>query len=183
MYYALAYFPALNHDGLNQIRELYDPTYPQIEEHIAVIFPVPGEVGLQPLRDHIVQTLSRHKPFPIVIKDLTLSWDNWLFLLLQEGRQTFIKLHDELYQGILSGFLRKDIPFQPHLALGLMTSASYDHKNPKSVQLDTIKYEKAFQEAQGMDLEFKKFVDQLTLLQLNDTFDQIKKLEVFYLRN
>ena len=43
---------------------------------------------------------------------------HYVFLLAEEGHQELLALHDALYDGILAGHRRRDIPFVPHLTVG-----------------------------------------------------------------
>ncbi|MCP4567450.1 MAG: 2'-5' RNA ligase family protein, partial [FCB group bacterium] len=50
--------------------------------------------------------------------------DRWfLFLVPDEGFSQIIKLHDDLYTGIMSNHLRLDIPFTPHMTVGIFDDA------------------------------------------------------------
>jgi hypothetical protein len=49
---------------------------------------------------------------------LLLSWDNYLFLLVQEGKTAVIRLHAELYAGVLAKYRQGDLSFVPHVTLG-----------------------------------------------------------------
>lgn len=87
------------------------------------------------LENHIKVVVQKHCPFNVKFAGIEKSWDNWLFLGMDKGRDKAIALHDGLYSGILEILLRKDLPFSPHISLGQFNQegSSYSLKNPKAV--------------------------------------------------
>jgi hypothetical protein len=137
MYYMLLYYPRFDSEAEKNIeafREKYDPFVGSLKPHIPFIFPVPcNKVEETKLTEHIETVLRNWKPFPIQIRGFTKSWDHWLLLLLKKGNENAIALHDELYTGILSPYLRKDIEYIPHIGMGLFVkkTAEYNVLDPK----------------------------------------------------
>ncbi len=125
--------------------------------------------------------MKSFKSFNAHIKGLTKSWDNFLFLTLEEGREEIIKLHDILYTGMLEQFLRKDIEFIPHVGLGQFVdkNAQYDLKNPTKVPLDEPLYKQALEEAKNLNFDFTFNLNTITFAILNDTFTQITESRDF----
>lgn len=101
MYYALVYYPHIEDKGFHLLREKYEPYYRLLPEHLAFIFPVPENIGLQKLVDHIHTILSHWKPFTVHFYGFHKSLDHWLFLVLKEGNNIVHKLHDELYTNVV----------------------------------------------------------------------------------
>jgi 2'-5' RNA ligase len=114
---------------------------------------------------HVKAVLKNWKPFSIRIGGFEKSWDHWLLLLLKEGNEKVIALHDELYTEILAPYLRKDIKFIPHIGIGLFVrkDSGYRLLDPKKVAYDTELYAGALKEAEALEI---------------DTFDTIDKLVV-----
>jgi len=106
-----------------------------------------------------------------------------MFLLLQKGNSEMIKLHNELYTGILEPFLRKDIEFIPHLAVGLFVKKAEDYnlKNPKELELDKESYFTALEEANELNFDYRCMVDKLSLVEIDDSFTKSTVLKDFYL--
>ena len=181
MWYGLASFPDLKHPGIDRFREKYDPTWPFIREHIPVMMPVPVTIDLELLTRHIRSVLAPWSPFMIHLKGLAKTWDHWLFLDVQEGRKTIELLHDEMYTGMLEPFLRRDIPYQPHLGLGLFASGDYDPFQPGRTGLDQEKYGRALEEAGDLDLDLWYFVDSFDLIELDDPVSRLIIRESFRL--
>jgi 2'-5' RNA ligase len=96
----------------------YDPQVRLIAPHITLMFPVSDSIGEENLVHHLENVLKDWRSFPIHLQGVHLSWDDYVFLLVQAGKNDIIRLHDEMYTGILARELRKDIPFIPHLTLG-----------------------------------------------------------------
>lgn len=166
MIYSLVHYPDIDTVRINQLRKEFDPQAGLIEPHITVVFPVPESAGEQPLVSHIDRVLRGWQPFPIRMMGLFQSWDNYLFLLLAEGRADIIRLHNELYADMLVPFQREDIPFVPHVTLG----AFGENGDLCSRVLN---------EAERMDLDYQSRVDRLELLKINDDRSRIVWSKVF----
>jgi len=169
MYYALVYNPKLDkrtEENIQTFRRKYDSFVDYWKPRIPFIFPVPGsEIEETKLIGHIKSVLKKWKPFPIRIGGFEKSWDHWLFLLLKEGNQKAIALHDELYTGILSPYLRTDIKYIPHIGIGLFVrkDAGYNALNPKIVDFDAKLYSQALKEAESLKIDCFDTVDRLVL--------------------
>lgn len=160
MFYALVHYPAVDKVSINQLRKKYDPQVDVIEPHITIVFPVPESVGEQHLVLHIENVLLEWKPFTIHLKGLQQSWDNHLFLLIQEGKADVIRLHDELYTGVLAEYYRDDLPFAPHITLGSFAEGGHP-------------WLQALEEAERAGLDYQSVVDRLHLVKVNRGRSQI----------
>jgi hypothetical protein len=169
MYYALVYYPKFGgktEEDIEAFRRKYDPFVDSWRPHVPFIFPVPcSEVEEEKLTAHIETVLKNWKPFHIHIAGFAKSWDHWLFLLLKEGNEEAIALHDELYNGILSPFLRRDIEYIPHIGIGLFVrkDAEYNVLDPKKVDFDAKLYFQALKEAESLKISSFDTVDRLFL--------------------
>ena len=185
-YYSLIIYPNINTKGTNSFRKKYDYLVDIIEPHITLIFPVkvPTDIEEKDLIMHIQEIARSWKKFEIEIKGLKLSWDNWLFLLIQKGNLKVIKLHDELYSGKMNPFWRQDIEFIPHIAIGSFTKTKeeYDLRDPKKLELDKPKYEPAAKEAEKIDVGYSCVVDKLSLVKLNSKLKDCKLVKKFLLK-
>ncbi|MFC1513833.1 2'-5' RNA ligase family protein [candidate division KSB1 bacterium] len=181
MYYGLVYFPENCCREIEQIRKKYDPTFDLIKPHITVMFPVPGSVGEEHIKQHIKNVLVRWKSFAICTGGLKRSWDNRLLLTLKDGNEKVIELYRDIYSGLLSRYCRNDIEFIPHLSLGLFIKdvSEYTLKDPQKVEFDKEKFDKVYSKASTLDLTFERTIDKLYLLKLNDNFSQISTDSVF----
>jgi 2'-5' RNA ligase len=71
---------------------------------------------------HIEQQVREIEAFEFVIRCAVLGDDAFsdythVFLVPDEGYSNVVKLHDRLYTGLLTGELRLDIPFVPHIGV------------------------------------------------------------------
>ena len=183
MYYGLVHFPDIDTIDIQCLRQKYDPTARLIAPHITVMFPIPHRVGKNRMTRHIRHILGQWKPFPIRIRGLQKSWDHWLFLTLHEGKDRVIALYEEMYTGILYEYKRTDIPYIPHLSLGLFVEegSNYNLKNPKSLECDEIRCHKARKEAEALNLDYRCIVDTFHLVRIADDFSSVENDEVFAL--
>jgi hypothetical protein len=169
MYYVLLYYPKLDsktEENIALFRRKYDPLAGSLKPHIPFVFPVPcSEVEETKLTTHVETVLRNWKPFPIQIRGFTKSWDHWLLLKLKKGNENAIALHDELYTGILSLYLRKDIEYIPHIGMGLFVreDAEYNVLDPKRVDFDAKLYSQALKEAKSLQINSFDTVDRLSL--------------------
>ncbi len=170
MSYALVHYPNINTENINQIRQKYDPQFYLIEAHITLVFPIIKSINENNLILHIDNILSKWKTFPISLKGLQKSWDEYLFLMVEEGKVDMVKLHNELYTSILAEYFRYNLPFVPHLTLGKFTK-------------DRDKFLQVLEEVQYLDLNYRCFVDTVHLINIDDEQRSIIWSKEFVLQN
>lgn len=167
--HSLLFYPRFDRktgENIEAFRRKYDPFVDYWKPHIPFVFPVPSnKVKEEEFMQHVRAVLKNWKPFPIRIGGFEKSWDHWLLLLLKEGNDKVIALHDELYTGILAPYLRKDIKFNPHIGIALFVrkDSGYNILDPKKVVYDAELYAKALKEAEALRI---------------DSFDTVNKLVV-----
>jgi 2'-5' RNA ligase len=169
MLYALVHYPAVELGAINRLRSKYDPQFRLIAPHITIMFPTPDSIGERSLVPHIEGVLHRWKSFPIRLKGLQQSWDECLFLLLNEGAEDVIRLHDEIYTGALSEYWDEVRPFIPHVTLGAFSEKSEE-------------YALALKEAERLNLDYECMLDRLDLIKVNDERSQIVWSKEFFFK-
>jgi len=160
MLYALVHYPAVELGSINRLRSKYDPQFHLIAPHITIMFPTPDSIGERNLVSHIEGVLQGWESFPIRLKGLQQSWDEYLFLLLNKGEGDVIRLHDEIYMGLLSEYRNEVRPFRPHVTLGAFSAKSEE-------------YSQALKEAERLMLNYECMLDRLHLIKINDERSQI----------
>jgi hypothetical protein len=169
MYHVLVHYPKFDRrteENIRAFRRKYDPFLGSWRPHIPFIFPVPcSEVEEEKLTEHIETVLKNRKPFSIRIGGFAKSWDHWLLLLLKEGNEEATGLHDELYTGILSRYLRRDIEYIPHIGIGLFVKkdAEYNVLDPRKAAIDAKLYSRALKEAKSLEIDSFDTIDRLSL--------------------
>jgi hypothetical protein len=169
MHYVLVYYPRFDwktEESIEAFRRKYDPFAGCWKPHIPFIFPVAcSEIEEADFAEHVEAVLRNWKPFRIRIGGFRKSWDHWLFLLLKEGNEEAVALHDELYDGVLSRFLKRDIKYIPHIGIGLFVrkEAGYNVLNPEEVDLDARLYSEALKEAESLNVDSFDTVDRLSM--------------------
>ncbi len=101
-------------------------------------------------------------------KKVLHSSDDYLFLLLAAGSTDVIRLHDQLYTGMLARFHKEDRPFVPHVTLGVFEDAD--------------RCARVLMDAERMELEYESYVDRVHLVKINDDRSQIVQSEELRLR-
>ena len=185
MYYHLLHIPKTDIPGLKDFKGRYDKHDTIPEPHITLVFPFKdNSVTKEDLINHIEKVLHKWRPFSVRVKGIDKSWDHWMFLLLQQGNEDIIKLHDDLYTDILKKHLRRDIEFIPHIGLGVFVkNDDYDLKNPQVTTFDEETYAAALMELSRLDIDFTTEVDSLTLIEVDNAFKHHKIIREFIIRD
>jgi 2'-5' RNA ligase len=158
--FAVVHYPNLDIQRINQFRRRYDPQVDLIEPHITLMFPVPESIGETNLVNHLETILRGRQAFPIHLQGLQRSGDNYLFLMIQEGKADIIGLHDEIYTCVLANYRKEELPYLPHLTLGVFAN-------------DAGEYTEALAAAQRLDFDYRSVLDKLHLLRINDDLTRI----------
>lgn len=153
---AVVYFLNTDLSKIDDFRERYDPNWNIINSHITLVSPLDG-IPEDQLCELISSVVNSVRSFPIRLSGLTKSFDDYLFLLVKEGDKSIIALHDKLYSGILTPYLRGNILFTPHITLGYFGTKN---NNPNG-QI----FEKAYAEAREMDINVNCIFDNVNLVQ------------------
>src|SRR2546430_8789337 len=150
-YIAAGVFPAwLPEEPVASFRRTYDPRAAVVNPHITLVFPIPtSEIDRGAFREHVRNVVSRTPSFEIRLNALEKAWDHWLFLVVTEGRDQVVELHDELYTGILRPFLWTEQPFVPHVGLGLFveTGGNQNLHEARPRTLDRARFDRGLREA------------------------------------
>lgn len=170
MYYFLAHFPKIDYSQINEIRKKYDPNYSYIDPHIALVFPIDSSFGEQKLINHIEDKVSNCKTFNMVISGLEKSWDYYLLLTVNEGKDQRISLHDNLYSGLLSPFWLKEIPYKPHITLGFFADrqAKLDKSDLKNITFNHKNFNEAVGLSKSFNIKLQTTCNNLTLISRED---------------
>jgi 2'-5' RNA ligase len=166
MNFALVHYLAIDNPQVQAFRRKHDPQVDLIAPHLTLMFPVPGSIGEDILIHQIRSILTRWKPFPIHLDGIYRSDDDYIYLLVEEGKERLTSLHDEIYTGLLTPYLRADIPYIPHVTLGILASNVTDP-------------ERILQEAQQLGIAYRGVLDKLHLIKVNDDRSRIVWTKVF----
>jgi hypothetical protein len=186
--HAIVCYPEIDTERIELFRKKHDPTYKLIRAHITVVFGVDQSVSVKSLSDHVRMVLERWRSFDIELGGFAKSWDHWLFLTLTRGNEKVTRLHDELYEGILAPYLRRDIQFIPHIGLGefvkekemgLLRRKQLHLGNPSRIAFDETKYRTALREAQNLDLSYSTRVKKLQMIEIDDAYTTITDIKEF----
>jgi len=126
-----ASFPVLSprdFDWIQQLRAEHDrDNYDLIDPHLTLVFPAEG-IMEGDFFGHIEAVSDRYAIIPFILRGAVVfkgSFDDhwYLFLVPEEGFTDLVKLHDALYTGLLEEELRADIPYIPHITVGVSDNA------------------------------------------------------------
>ena len=159
MKYAVVIYPELEDASkIQELRRKNDPYFDVIGPHITLVFPVP-EMDRDAIVNHVTEILRDYVPFNIRLKEFTKSFDNWLFLCVEEGNEKIIELHDRLYTGMLEKHLRTDIQYIPHIGLGLFETDK--------------EYRIAERRAKTLNLAYERRIRSIHIIRLKDDLSEI----------
>jgi hypothetical protein len=184
-YYTLLYYPKFRDDKIDRFRVKHDKHHKKWKAHLTLVFPIGDEkIEEKILIEHIEKVLEKWKKFDIHFKGLKKSWDHWLFLVLKEGNNKMIQLYNELYEGPLKKFLRKDIEVIPHIGLGeFVKNKEYTVLDPKEFEPDIEKFDKAYKDAVKMDFDYWSKIDKIILEKFDENLNYGGIVKEFELKN
>ena len=152
-----------DNEALASIRKKYEPNYKKYRPHVTLAFPF-EDIEQEKLILHINNSIKNIKRFKLKFQGLEVSKKEfYLFLLVNGGRSIVNNIHKNLYGKLLGKWLRKDIPYVPHITLGVF-------KNKKEI-------DKAIKEKK---ICFKQEIRTIQLLTLKED-DSIKSIKNFKL--
>ena len=164
---AVVIFPDVPTSNIESVRRRFDPQYGRIAPHITLVFPTSLTVASEQLFGHLRQVAAHHEPFPIRLHGLRRESTHWLVLDVSEGAAQIRDLHDALYTGPLATSLRPDIPYLPHLTLGVFGGTA-NEASPLSAE---TRWQEAWSAATELSLDFACIVRRISLLTIAGTQD------------
>lgn len=122
---AIHLFPIIEQNiFIDNIRKSYDPLFGLIDPHITIIFPFESNLSLKALMIHVREAIKNTRPFYLSLSNLETTQDHCLILKVKEGVESCVKLHQNLYTGILYAFLQQECIYTPHLTVGRFKNRS-----------------------------------------------------------
>jgi 2'-5' RNA ligase len=167
MQYAVVVFPEIPTNDIDLVRRQFDPQHSTITPHITLVFPTSPTAGLQQLTEHVQQVVAPWNPFAIRLHGLRRESSHWLVLDVSEGADQIRALHDALYTGPFADSLRRDIPYLPHLTLGVFGPAA----SPNEAAAAEARWEEAWTAAAQVSLDFTCTIRRICLLAISETRD------------
>ncbi len=126
MSYLVVAYPTITQADFNFIqsyRKQNDLRYfSVIEPHFTLVFPVDG-ISQDDFLGEVKAKVTNIQSFDFVANVATINQDDsgdyyHEFLVPDTGYSHIVKLHDVLYSGLFSPYLRFDIDFIPHIGIG-----------------------------------------------------------------
>jgi 2'-5' RNA ligase len=114
-------------EWIQNIRSRFDPHYELVNPHFSLVFEV-SDIKQDKFINHMRATCRNQSPIEFSLRSTTVTYSvgdekYYLFLVPDEGNGEIIRLHDALYTGMLSKHLRLDIPYIPHITIGIFDEA------------------------------------------------------------
>lgn len=157
--YAIVFFPKDLPKKIYDFRKKYDFKWNLIQPHITLVFPFDfSDENL--LVKHIEEKATTNQPFTIVVDRYKKSHDNYLYLTFKKGSSELIDLHNSLYTGVLTDYLKNDHSYEPHLTIGNFQNEDSSFQKEKYLQ--------ATRELELMPIQYVGELDSLTLIEIKD---------------
>jgi 2'-5' RNA ligase len=108
---------------IEAIRRRHDPRHAVIGAHVTLVFPFDAPDAAT-AADHLGAVAAEQGAIALRLSAYLAVRDaddrqSHVFLVPDHGRAEVEALHDALYSGPLAGQLRSDIPFIPHITVGV----------------------------------------------------------------
>lgn len=110
-------FSAQTAMSIANIRDAHDPLAATLPPHLWLVFPFAAHLNATQLTAHIRRRTARWPQVPVVFSGIRNLKDEFVLLNARTGAASLTALHDRLYGGILSPFLRDDMDYTPHITL------------------------------------------------------------------
>jgi len=123
--YAVAWFPRF--EGLGEVeafRARHDPMAALIPAHLTLVFPFPTSLTRLQVETHVKRVVSRWPPIPVTFRAVRMHANEFVFLMASRGAESLGELHDRLYTRSLLPYLRRDLPYEPHITIARNASFS-----------------------------------------------------------
>ncbi|HHT7191297.1 TPA: 2'-5' RNA ligase family protein [Bacillus cereus] len=119
----LLFLKNISINEIEDIRQKHDPLFGLIPPHITIVFPFESSISNDELKSHVLNVSTRIEIIESELANRITSVGNYLFLEVEKGKEQIEELHDKLYTGPLLQFLRRDIPYIPHVTVGRKESS------------------------------------------------------------
>ncbi len=182
-YYAVIHRPEVDVSKVDEIDAKYDPLHGLVGPHVTLMFPMPAaNVNEAELLLHITEVAKTLLPFDTRINDNELSWDQWLFLTPTVGREHFEKIHNDLYSGEFERFLRKDLPFSPHVGVGHFgIGDGYSLRDSEVLPLDEAKYAQALRDLGSAAIDLRYTATKIEVISIDADYKKSWTIQEFHL--
>ncbi|MCH7983107.1 MAG: 2'-5' RNA ligase family protein [Chloroflexi bacterium] len=119
---AIPDFAPGDRDWMAGVRARFDPAVSIVAPHFTLVFPG-HSVSTDTLVSHVLENVGYQSQFRVrltAVEVLDSSHDgaNYVSLIPTDDFNEILRLHDRLYSGLLEQYLRKDLPYKPHLTIG-----------------------------------------------------------------
>jgi len=112
---------------IQAIRRRYDSNFNLVGPHISLVFEI-SNIGSDEFIAHIRSACRNFAKIEFNLRCATVmpgiaNENYYLFLVPDQGNSEIVRLHDRLYTGLFAKHLRLDIPFVPHITVGILQNA------------------------------------------------------------
>ena len=152
-------------ERIDEIREKYDPLARLVRPHITIVFPFEDSMSNEEITDILSDRLKDIRPFELVLGGVSKQVDkfgNYLFLVVQEGTDQIVSIHDCLYE---NGFSEYDLGlgYKPHMTVGNLTTEEALNQ--------------AYEDVKDMEEIFKTIVNKITVEMIGEKEESIIVIE------
>ncbi|HET7548778.1 MAG TPA: 2'-5' RNA ligase family protein [Usitatibacter sp.] len=116
--FAVAWFPRFaGLEGIEAFRARHDPMAALIPAHLTLVFPFATSLTRLQVETHVKRVASRWPPIPVTFRAVRMHANEFVFLTASRGAESIVTLHDRLYSRSFLPYLRRELPYEPHITL------------------------------------------------------------------
>ncbi|MEV4514266.1 2'-5' RNA ligase family protein [Dactylosporangium sp. NPDC049525] len=159
----IAVFPEMDTTAVERFRRRWDPLATAVPAHITVAFPFEWAGPVSGLAAALQPVITACTSFAFGLSNPTVWDDEYLFLLLGDGREQVSQLHESIYRQVLRG-ARRPTRFVPHMTVGR--------------QADEVALRVGVSEAAAMDLPLIGRARSLTVYRRDEDGRRVRELDI-----
>jgi 2'-5' RNA ligase len=159
----IAVFPEMNTAAVKRFRSRWDPLAAAVPAHITVAFPFEWAGPVSGLAEALQPVLIGCSSFALELSNPTVWEDEYLFLLVGEGRDRVSQLQSSIYRQVLRGAQRPS-RFVPHMTVGR--------------HADKVALRVGISEAAEMDLPLNGWARYLTVYCRDEEGRRVRELDL-----
>ena len=115
---AIVAFPEPPLAAVEVFRVVHDPLATRLAAHVTLVFPFASAATDLQLVAHLRRVCRRWPHLPLTLAGVGAYAARWVHLRVTRGAEALIELHDRLYRGVLSPYLRREFSYEPHVTIG-----------------------------------------------------------------
>ena len=120
----VAFIDGAGAPSIEAFRARHDPLASALQPHVTFVFPFGSTLSSMQVAAHVRKVAARWPVLPIRLEGVDAWAAEWVHLVVTQGREAIVELHDHLYVRALAPFLRSEFEYRPHVTLARAPEAA-----------------------------------------------------------